>query len=353
MSHDARKRVATGANAEWAAIMRPCVGDSSMSLAFALQAIVLRGGCEAAVDDVAAALGLPFMTCALPGEEDLSRWPLHARDALLVEAGRLFGIDLRAVHPPDAALGLDRAPEYLQHFQASYRPLILRALEHRQPTLAWRGWPGDRSGLWGIISDTSSKGIGLCGYTMTPDGDPASNATLVLDSPPVQFYVAETVAALNPEPAGLVDALLEHALRALGNELNGLFGVVTGPAAYDAWIARLINAGGGPGAAPDPAIGHRRMASAEVAGRQSAMRFLQGHGDAVAGGLRSLLGALTESCHDTVTALSESTDLAVVAEALKTTAGRRKLAEQVATARAAATKALIAVQSWAKTNKAD
>ena len=121
--------------------------------------------------------------------------------------------------------------------------------------------------------------------------------------------------------------------------------MVTGPAAYDAWIARLVCGGGGSAVASELAKGHSRMAAATVAGQESAIRFFRRHVDGVVSEMRSLIEALIESCQGSVTALSESADLTAVAELLQATAGRRKLAEQVAAARAAATKALIALQS--------
>ncbi len=87
-------------------------GDDSLALAFALQAVAHGLGCELDVDDLTAALGLPFITCAVLGEEDLTCWPLYVRDAFLVEAAGLFGMSIRAVHPPSAAFGLERAPEF-------------------------------------------------------------------------------------------------------------------------------------------------------------------------------------------------------------------------------------------------
>lgn len=313
-------------------------GDDSLALAFALQALVRGLGHELDVDDVAAALGLPFITSAVLGEEDLACWPLHARDAFLVETARLFGMGLRAVHPPSAARGLERTLEFGQHFDASYRPLIQRALEHGQAVLAWRGWPGDRRGLWGIICDTCGGGIGFCGYTMTQSGGLRAGGPLVLESPPVQLYVVETVEVVNPEPDELVAVALERARGGLGRELAKGFGVVTGPAAYDAWIARLIYGECGGAASPSLAGGHARMAAALVSGRKSAIRFLTRWSDRIAPGRRRLAAELIDSCHDSVTALSGSTDPVSVADILRTAAGRAQLADQVAAARAAATK---------------
>ncbi len=69
-----------------------CSGDKFVSLTIALQAIARRVGYEIDRDDLNAALGLSWMAAAVPGENDLGCWPLYARDAFIVEAGRLFGM---------------------------------------------------------------------------------------------------------------------------------------------------------------------------------------------------------------------------------------------------------------------
>jgi hypothetical protein len=353
--------------------------DQSLSLVFALQAAARAAGCDLDLDATTAALGLSLMTCAVPGEENLARWPLHGRDAFLVEGGRAVGTTIRPVHPPQAARGLEGAEEFRQHFEASYRPLILRALEHGQAVLAWRGWPGDRGGLWGIISDTCRGGVGLCGFTMTPEGrsvdrasggrrghQPLRTATVdlpvnraadawadhgpvVLQSPPVQLYFVERFAGAGADPEALFAVVLDHARRVLANELTNTLGLVTGPAACDAWIARLIHGDAEDSARSGLSNGHCKMAAAVVAGRQSAIRFLTRYAAHLRPERRSLVEVLVESCHAAVTALSESVDPAAVATAVDTPAGRCKLADQVAAARAAATKALIALQSRSRT----
>ena len=137
------------------------VSDRSFSLTRALQSLGRDGGYSIDGEDLNAALGLSFMVCAAPEvEEDLSRWAMYARDAFLIEAGRLFGIGLREIHPPEAACGLSRFEAFRQHFDASYHPLIERALEHGQPVLAWGGWPGDDEAAWGIIRRVTDGGVG-------------------------------------------------------------------------------------------------------------------------------------------------------------------------------------------------
>ena len=75
-------------------------------------------------DDLNAALGMCWSPVAVPTEPDLGAWSLYARDAFLPEAGQLFGLTIRDMHPPEAARGLDTAAEFAQHFDASYRPLM-------------------------------------------------------------------------------------------------------------------------------------------------------------------------------------------------------------------------------------
>ncbi len=110
------------------------------SLSLSLHAIVDWAGLDLHYRAFSAALGHSFMTVSTGRDDDcLAWWPAFGRDALLVEAAALFGVRLREVHPPEAARGLSDAPEFAQHFEASYKPIILRALENREPVIAWQG----------------------------------------------------------------------------------------------------------------------------------------------------------------------------------------------------------------------
>jgi hypothetical protein len=322
------------------------LGDYASTIVFSLQAIARQAGYDIDVDDLRAALGLPWMTTAAPFEKDLGRWPMYARDAFLVEGARLFGMTVRGVHPPEAARGLERLPEFRQHFVASYRPLILNALENRQAVLAWRGWPGEYEPCWGVITQACEEGIGLAGTvrrwvdappylpprptTNEPDQGEQSGAErsvprqswsgpdiegrhlvayapLVLESPPVQVYVIETISPTQPKPGEVLNVALTHARCVLNNELQERFGVLTGPPAYDAWIERCHEAISGAGAPPaDLVRGHEPLAAAVIASHRSAIRFLEHHKSRATGEVRALIEALGESSHVVVTSLEKS-----------------------------------------------
>lgn len=203
-----------------------CHNNSSFSLAHALRAVARDTGNEIDFDDLLAAMGLSWMVCAVPDEPNVADWSMYARDAFLIPAGRLFGLTIREIHPPQAARGLDRAAEFEQHFDASYRPLINRALEHGQPVLAWRGWPGERRLWWGVVTAACDGGIGFRGGVY-PSRDLSVACELhVLVSPPTQLYVVERVAARKPTKAER-EALRRQQLRMIeSGELNARFGIV-------------------------------------------------------------------------------------------------------------------------------
>ena len=245
------------------------------SLVRALREIARRAGSDLNHDDLSAALGLCWSPVAVPTEPDLGLWPLYARDAFLPEAGRLFGLTIRDMHPPEAARGLSAAAEFAQHFDASYRPLIRRALEHDQPVLAWQGPVGDRGMCWGVIRGVCDGGVGFEAEVF--DGGEASGPrkAITLATPPVQLYVVESAAPSRPEIGALIELVLRNADIVLSNGLADRFGVVTGPGAYDRWIERLDVQGESRGEVDRLLAAHRRLTSAALTGCESGIRCLQ------------------------------------------------------------------------------
>lgn len=224
--------------------------EPAFSLTGALRFVAGRAGHAIDADDFNAALGLSWLIVAVPEERDPARWPMYARDTFLVEAGRLFGMTIREVHPPEAARGLRDAAEFRQHFDASYRPLILRALEHGQSVLAWQGWPEPVDLHWGVITGTCNGGVGLSGWAPWPKEAPTRSESSIRFSqpcrddvtmirPPVQLYVVETITPTHPQPRALIEMALRHARRALDGSLADPFGVVAGAATFDRWAALL------------------------------------------------------------------------------------------------------------------
>ena len=253
------------------------------SLAYAVRTIARDAGYEIDHDDLNAAMAWSWMICANPDEPDIGLWSMYARDAFLIEAGRLFGMQIREIHPPEAARGLEASAEFDQHFDASYRPLILRALEHGQPVLAWQGWPGERMMSWGVLGESCDEGVGFRGMTLASDAEFASPSLRTLVRPPIQVYVVERITPRVPRNVELLDAALSHARIVLGNQLNDRFGVITGPAAIDEWIARLsypsraatVRERTVPPVARLP--GSDRHAASVISGCESTIRFLQRH----------------------------------------------------------------------------
>ena len=274
---------------------RPC-----QSLVLAIQSIARKVGRTIHGDDLSAALGLSWSPVAVPDQEDVGTWPLYARDAFLPEAGRLFGLTIRDLHPPEAALGLRDAEEFEQHFDASYRPLIQRALEHDQPVLAWQGWPGRHELHWGIIRDACKDGIGFRGETTPGLGLTESRGATTLVRPPVQLYVVETVDLKEPDRNELFDQCMRQANTVLGNGLEDRFGVITGSGAYDYWLehAKLLDEVGADQV--ERFAAHRRLAAATVSACESGLRYVQRCvGEAEVGNadhLKSLISGLRQVC---------------------------------------------------------
>ncbi len=132
--------------------------ERSFTLTDSLCAVARRRGRELPRDELHATLGLSFLI-GVPTDETIPPhvWPMLARDAFIVEGARIFGFGIRDVHPPEAAVGLDHVSAFRQHFEASYEPLIARALENNQAVLAWQGWPGEDAYQWGVIG-SAAKG---------------------------------------------------------------------------------------------------------------------------------------------------------------------------------------------------
>lgn len=212
----------------------------SLSLPLALEAIARSRGIAVDREALCAVMGLSLMVCSPRLDEPLRNWPLFARDIFLVEAARLFGLHLRDVHPPEAARGLAGFPEFGQHFDASYRPLIRNALVNGQAVLAWRGWRGDDDWLWGRIDGEGADGVGLVGSIFGVQGDRVES---VLMSPPVQLYVVERIEPEHANPRLLLNAACDHAARVVRNEVGPGFPIVSGPPAFEQWVRRIQQAG--------------------------------------------------------------------------------------------------------------
>ncbi|MCH7527588.1 MAG: hypothetical protein IID39_09135 [Planctomycetes bacterium] len=245
-------------------------------------------------------------------------------DAFLVEAAAMFGVRMRALHPPESSEGLAECPEFAQHFEASYTPLIRRALENAQPVLAWRGWPDYREALWGIITAESPDGVRFAGTVMWSGGK-----RMALVAPPVQFYVVEEVLPRKPQDEELMRAGIVRARAAVHSEAVRSADVVSGRAAYDLWINRLTHKDVCPTCGDRSNHCHVQHARFITSNRRSAIRFLQHYRDGVAGSLHALIDAVIAQCRGTIDALAMSRDEAWVNRLISTPDGRQALATGV------------------------
>lgn len=159
------------------------------SLAYAIRAIARQAGIEIGHRKLIAALGFDSSAVHSPA----TTLNMFGRDTRLIDAGRQFGMQIREVHPPEAARGLEAAAEFDQHFNASYRPLILRALENNQGVIAWRGWAGERELSWGWIRIACEEGAGFRGATIWSERELNSLRNDLLVRPAVQLYIVERV----------------------------------------------------------------------------------------------------------------------------------------------------------------
>ncbi|MHC4065832.1 MAG: hypothetical protein ACYSUI_15230 [Planctomycetota bacterium] len=305
------------------------VEDQWESLALSLQAVIRRAGLEVDYDSLCSALGLSLMTSSTGRDDDcLGWWMAHGRDVRLLEAAALFGLRLRDVHPPDAARDLDRAPEFAQHFEASYRPIVLRALENGQPVIAWRGWPDRSHSMWGVITEPSADGVGLAGATIWSDG-----RIVPLVAPPVQLYVVEEAAPRRPSGAELLRAAIEATRGVLNNEPDGRWNIVTGLEAYNLWAQRLIADQACPPCGDRAGGCHSRMARFVTYARQSAVRYLQSCRSGSGAPLELLMDSLIVQCRGQLDALGPALDESRTSQLIRTSQGRQTLAANILAAR--------------------
>jgi len=210
--------------------------DISFSLSLALQSAASMSGRAEELYDVHNLLGLSLFMTAAPEDADLGRWPVLARDAFLIDAGRSLGMIVREIHPPEAAIGIERAAEFRQHFDASYAPLIRRALEHGQTVLAWQGWDSDAEFLWGIITREDPRGVGFAGTPYAATGMTVDRQRdLAIIRPPVQLYVIEEKIVARVDADSWTGTAARHAVAALDPSLGAHFGTVSGGPAFRRW----------------------------------------------------------------------------------------------------------------------
>ena len=239
--------------------------DRPESIVLALQGILRAAGSDADYDDLAAALGVSLMMCAVGGT-DCQHWAAYGRDAFLEETGALFGLRFRNLHPPDAAVGLEWSAEFGQHFEASYKPLIVAGLGKGEPALAWMGWESACADHWGVLTrwdEARGELFGVVGFDAADE--------VKLSGPAYQVYVLEEVSAMDCSADALLDAAMTRAGAVLNNRPASSIGMLTGPPAFDHWANAFDTAADG----EDVSAGHVRTVMHLHAGRSSAIRFFQ------------------------------------------------------------------------------
>jgi hypothetical protein len=303
------------------------------SLALAVRALARSLAAEMDYDELCAALGISLVAVAGPEDSSPGLWLTYARDAFLAPTCRLFGLQVRDLHPPDVGMDMLWAEEFPQHFQLSYKPLIRRALEHEQPVLAWRGWEGEAGALWGVI--TAVHGEELWGVV------PGAAGRARLTEPAMQCYVVEQYERRTPSSEEVLAAALAHAHAYLSQPQELVkrpdpqrSRIVTGPQAYEAW-ARWLEAQP-PCDGQDPAREvFRTYAGRLCAARLSAMRFLH-RADTVAGpDHANILDSIVAACDELVEELSPFSKAEEISAFWSTAEGHIELLEAVRAAKRA------------------
>ncbi|MBI4579352.1 MAG: hypothetical protein HY718_06590 [Planctomycetes bacterium] len=305
------------------------------SLALGLQAVARAADGELDYDALCAAMGVSLAAVSLRSEPAPGWWMTFGRDAFVESAAKLFGIRLRNLHPPDVGVEMVAADEFPQHFEASYKPLILTALGNEQPVLAWQGWPDASAMFWGVVTEAGDAG--LRGTTLWAGGE-----RVPLTGPALQCYVVEECDPQDPPRDQLLAMALRHADAYMNRApltpvVAGLTMpvLVTGPAAFDAWEEWL--AGGEFGATDrDPAWReHRQHAEFLVAARRSAVTFLNSIREIIPSEQQNLVDQLLDTCAAQVTLLGPSCDENGARASFSSPAGRQTLLEAVHRAEAA------------------
>ncbi|HKQ46659.1 MAG TPA: hypothetical protein VJZ71_01165 [Phycisphaerae bacterium] len=238
--------------------------DPSQSLLLSLEAVLSAYGRCVPRDELAAALGDAFLLTyaaeARPGEQ----WNTYGRHAFLESAARLYGLELRDLHPPDAAPLPLPPPEFEDHFTDSYLPLVRTALDHEHPALAWMGWPAPQRAIWGVITDYDPSRGECLGRSIYSGG-----RTVALAAAPVQIYTVQEYRETTPPPPAIIDVALNRAAAVLADRLPVKYRVVTGVVALEKWRAAAMEDSG--------ADWHSRLVQSFVTGRRRAVEFFRLH----------------------------------------------------------------------------
>ncbi len=302
--------------------------DRIGSLSLALESLLRWAGANTSYRSLNASLALPLRTTAVRRSACLGWWSTHGSDAFLGETAQMFGLRIRALHPPDAAVGLSGHQPFEQHFEASYAPLVRRALEHDQPVIAWQGWPDARAWLWGVITGVCKEGLGFCGTVMWSHGK-----VVPIVKPPIQLYVVEEVVPSEPGEEEMLGAAAVRFQKVAHNAVEHDPDVVTGVEACDAWLERLRSEEVCPTCGVRGGRCHVQHARFISADRGSGARFFGHYRDGAGGAIRGVIEALVAECQGSIDSLATSRDPGAVDVLIRTAEGREALAAGVRAAR--------------------
>jgi hypothetical protein len=231
--------------------------DPSQSLDFCVEAVLAAFGHSVAREELSAVMGNAFLLSysvdAPPGQQ----WNAYGRHTFLETTARLYGLELRDLHPPDAAPLPLTPPEFEGHFVDSYLPLVQTALAHGYPAFAWMGWPQPNGTLWGVVTGFDAANGRCLGQTIYSRGRPVA-----FTSAPVQVYTVQEFREVRASPAELLKVMLNHAAVIMKNLIPSNYRVTSGPASLEAWRGNVATIG------PDM---NRRLSQSFVAGRQAAL----------------------------------------------------------------------------------
>ncbi len=294
------------------------------SLIVSLQDILHSYGRSIAYDELAAVTGVSFMAAVAPATPGPAWWPAYGRDAFLVSAARAYGLLLRELHPPDAVPAPPPPPEFTVHFHDSYQPFIAAALERNEPVLAWAGWPEPYHRQWGVITSIDAESRRCIGRTPGAAGD---GVTLV--GPPIQVYIVQGYNESSLTAEQVLDDALHRAAIILNNRVDAAFGIVTGPAAFQAWRELLqaeLSKPSGANAAADLCTGPAR---AIVAAREAAIRFLEDRSTHANETQTGIIDACLNTFRDLVACLEPVCDADVVCVKWASDQGRTVLIDTI------------------------
>ncbi len=228
-------------------IMQPpknMLTSPSLSLSFLFEEVLREYGLKVGIEEIHASLGLAVRACADRRIPNPDWWASLGTDRALIDAGRMFGLTIRDLHPGNAACALEHADAFAQHFDASYSPLIERALEHDQPVWAWCATddvPGHPR-VWRRLIARCKGGVGFkARYAVFSDSDDSAERASRLTRPPTQCYIVEKANPSAPSHDELIAGFRKCSLRMLSVSDAPDLGCEHGPASYDVWIDCLRN----------------------------------------------------------------------------------------------------------------